>query len=91
MILRAWEMGARFDNWTEYFDLNRWLNAFRDCGLDPEEFTRERGECEKLAWDFVNVGVSREFLLRERHRAYDGKLTVDCLSGCAACGIGCRK
>ena len=91
VILRAWEMGARFDNWTEYFDLNRWLEAFREYGLDPEEFTRERGECEKLAWDFVNVGVSREFLLRERHRAYDGKLTVDCLSGCAACGIGCRK
>ena len=91
VILKAWQTGARFDNWTEYFDLNRWLQAFSDCGLDPEDFTRERGEGEKLAWDFVDVGVSRDFLLRERHRAYDGKLTVDCLSGCAACGIGCRK
>ena len=60
VILRAWEMGARFDNWTEYFDLNRWLQAFSDCGLDPEDFTRERGEGEKLAWDFVDVGVSRD-------------------------------
>ena len=91
VILKAWHMGARFDNWTEYFDLNRWLEAFSECGVDPEEFTRERGESEKLAWDFVDVGVSREFLLRERHRAYDGNLTVDCLSGCAACGIGCVK
>lgn len=91
VILRAWETGARFDNWTEYFDLQRWLEAFEHCGLDPEEFTRERGEAETLAWDFVNVGVSREFLLRERHRAYDGRLTVDCLSGCAACGLGCVK
>lgn len=91
VILRAWEKGARFDNWTEYFDLSRWLEAFRECGIDPEEYTRERSEAEKLAWDFVDVGVSREFLLRERHRAYDGKLTVDCLSGCAGCGIGCRK
>ena len=91
VILRAWEMGARFDNWTEYFSLNRWLDAFEKCGLDPEEFTRERGETETLAWDFVSVGVRKDFLLRERHRAYSGELTVDCLSGCAACGLGCKK
>ena len=91
VILKAWQSGARFDNWTEYFDLNRWLEAFGACGLDPEEFTRERSEDERLAWDFINVGVTREFLLRERHRAYSGKLTVDCLSGCAACGLGCIK
>ena len=91
VILRAWEAGARFDNWTEYFDLTRWLEAFGACGLDPEEFTRERGEGEALAWDFVNVGVRKDFLLRERHRAYDGALTVDCLAGCAGCGLGCIK
>ena len=91
VILRAWEMGARFDNWTEYFALDRWLEAFGYCGLDPEEFTRERAEGERLAWDFVNGGVTREFLLRERHRAYSGVLTVDCLAGCAACGLGCVK
>ena len=91
VILRAWETGARFDSWTEYFDLQRWLDAFEYCGLDPEEFTRERGEAEELAWDFVNVGVTKEFLLRERHRAYEGKLTVDCLKGCAACGLACVK
>ena len=91
VILRAWETGARFDNWTEYFDLNRWLDAFGACGLDLEEFTRERGEAETLPWDFVNVGVRKDFLLRERHRAYAGELTTDCLSGCAGCGVGCVK
>ncbi|MBQ7154733.1 MAG: radical SAM protein [Synergistaceae bacterium] len=91
VILRAWETGARFDNWTEYFGLNRWLEAFAYCGLDPEEFTRERGEAEVLAWDFVSTGVRKDFLLRERHRAYEGKLTADCLNGCAACGLGCVK
>ena len=91
VILRAWETGARFDNWTEYFDLTRWLEAFEFCGLDPEIFTRERGEDEKLSWDFINVGLTKNFLLRERKRAYGGELTADCYSGCAACGIGCGQ
>ena len=91
VILRAWQTGARFDNWTEYFDLSRWLDAFEYCCLDPEEFTRERSESEILPWDFVNVGVNKAFLLRERHRAYRGELTQDCLSGCAGCGLGCVK
>ena len=91
VILRAWQTGARFDSWTEYFNLQRWLDAFEFCGLDPESFTRERDESEKLSWDFINVGLTKEFLLRERHRAYDGKLTTDCYSGCAACGLKCVK
>ena len=91
VIFKAWETGACFDSWTEYFDLKRWIEAFECCGVCPDDYTRERGENEILAWDFVNVGVSREFLLRERHRAYSGELTIDCRSGCAGCGIGCVK
>lgn len=91
VILRAWEKGACFDSWTEHFDLRRWLEAFEECGVDPVEYTRERGEGETLAWDFVDVGVSKRFLLTERHRAYRGELTTDCRTGCAACGIGCVK
>ena len=90
VIFKAWEMGACFDSWSEHFDLQRWLKAFESCGVDPQDFTRERGEAETLPWDFVDVGVSRRFLLNERHRAYRCELTVDCRSGCAACGIGCR-
>ena len=91
VIFRAWETGAGFDNWTEHFDLQRWLGAFEHCGVDPENYTRERGEAEALPWDFVNVGVSKRFLLNERHRAYSGELTQDCRTGCASCGIGCVK
>ena len=91
VILRAWQTGARFDSWTEHFNLQRWLDAFEFCGLDPETFTRERSEDEILPWDFIDVGLTKEFLLRERHKAYDCKLTQDCYSGCAACGIGCAN
>jgi len=91
VIQRAWETGARFDRWTEYFNLRRWLDAFDFCGLNPEDFTREHNENEKLSWDFINVGLTKEFLLRERHRAYDEKLTADCYSGCAVCGLKCKE
>lgn len=91
VIFKAWEIGACFDSWTEYFDLQKWIEAFNHCGVNPDDYTRERSENETLAWDFVNVGVSREFLLRERHRAYNGELTVDCRTGCASCGINCVK
>ena len=89
VILRAWQTGARFDNWTEHFNLSRWLEAFEYCGLNPEDYTRERSEAEKLPWDFINVGINKSFLLRERHKAYNQELTSDCYSGCAACGLNC--
>lgn len=91
VIFKAWEAGAEFDSWTEYFDLQRWIEAFGNCGIETDDYTRERGDAEKLAWDFVSTGVSKMFLLRERHKAYRGELTQDCRSGCAGCGLGCRK
>lgn len=90
VIERAWRMGARFDGWSETFDLSRWLEALSLCSLSPEEFTRERSEDEPLPWDHIDTGVTRDFLLRERKRAYAARTTVDCRSGCAACGLGCR-
>ncbi|MBR1671495.1 MAG: TIGR03960 family B12-binding radical SAM protein [Fretibacterium sp.] len=92
VIERAWQRGARFDSWTETFNLQNWLDAFERCGLDPLSFTRERDEAEPLPWDHISAGVSKAFLLRERHRAYTGELTPDCRWGdCAACGLGCRR
>lgn len=91
VIERAWETGARFDSWTETFNLARWLDAFEFCNLDPLEFTRERGESEILPWDFIDAGITKEFLLCERRKAYQGVLTQDCRSGCAACGLNCKN
>ena len=91
VIYSAWENGACFDSWTEYFNLERWIASFERCGINPYDYTCERNEGDKLAWDFVNVGVSKDFLLRERHKAYNAELTVDCKNGCAACGIGCKN
>ncbi|HIV21257.1 MAG TPA: TIGR03960 family B12-binding radical SAM protein [Candidatus Scatomorpha stercorigallinarum] len=86
-IENAWRRGARLEAWSDYFDFNRWLDAFAECGLDPEFYAvRERSEDECLPWSRVNMGVRTELLLRERHRAYDAQLSPDCRAECSACG-----
>ena len=79
--------GARLDGWDEYFNYAKWYDAFRQCEIDENFYTvRGFGEEELLPWDMIDVGVTKEFLLRERHRAYQETVTPDCRSGCAGCG-----
>ncbi|MBQ8579658.1 MAG: TIGR03960 family B12-binding radical SAM protein [Oscillospiraceae bacterium] len=87
VIEEAAKNGARLDGWDEYFRYDIWLDAFKKCGIDPNFYTvRGFGEDETLAWDGINVGVNKKFLLRERQRAYEAKVTPDCREGCAGCG-----
>ena len=66
------------------------MDAFKACGVDPNFYTvRGFGEDELLAWDPIDVGVTKKFLLRERRRAYDATVTPDCRQGCAGCGASC--
>jgi radical SAM family uncharacterized protein len=76
VLIRAWELGCRFDGWKEHFDFAKWQKAFADCGIDPDFYaTRPRSYDEVLPWDHVNVGVSREFLKRENERALKARTT----------------
>ena len=87
VIERAMELGAKLDGWDEFFRYDLWLDAFRECGVDMEFYTtRGFGEDELLAWDPMDVGVSKGFLRRERRRAYEARITPDCREGCAGCG-----
>ena len=89
VIEDAVKRGARLDGWDEYFNYAKWYDAFRECGVDMEFYTtRGYGEEEVLAWDPIDVGVSKKFLLRERRQAYEAKITPDCREGCAGCGKG---
>ncbi|MDR3165298.1 MAG: radical SAM protein [Synergistaceae bacterium] len=87
-ILEAWRRGARFDGWTEYFDINRWEEVFRGLGIDAEAIsTGGRALDEALPWDMIDAGVTKEFLASERTRAFAGTPTGDCNGGtCNACG-----
>jgi radical SAM family uncharacterized protein len=93
VILRARELGCRFDAWTEHYNHENWLKAFADCGLDPAFYaSRERALDEILPWWHIDSGVSEEFLKREYQRAKEELETPDCRTGeCNDCGLGCEK
>ncbi|MBQ6591211.1 MAG: TIGR03960 family B12-binding radical SAM protein [Lachnospiraceae bacterium] len=87
LILEAYRRGAVFDCWLETWDYDRWDQAAADLGFDMDFYTlRERGEDEIFPWDFIDVGVRREFLRREWDRAKEAQLTSNCREACSGCG-----
>ena len=87
VIEAAVRNGARLDGWDEYFRYDLWLDAFKECGVDMDFYTvRGFDQDEVLAWEPMDVGVSKKFLLCERKRALEGRVTPDCRQGCAGCG-----
>ena len=87
VLLEAAKRGVRLDGWEEFFDYDKWMEIFEYCGIDPAFYAnREFGEDEILPWDNIDIGVTKEFLLRERHKAYSEKTTPNCRLQCSGCG-----
>ncbi|WP_299994747.1 TIGR03960 family B12-binding radical SAM protein [uncultured Clostridium sp.] len=88
VLIKAFERGAKFDGWSEYFNMDIWNEAISECNLDPEFYVyRERDYDEILPWDFIDIGVNRKYLERENEKAKKAELTKNCLEGCTGCGI----
>lgn len=86
-ILKVYENGGYFDAWSEYFDYDRWLDAFKECGINPDFYTkRERSLDEIFPWDFIDIGVSKDFMKREWKNALAESVTPNCRMRCSACG-----
>lgn len=86
-ILEAYKKGCIFDAWGEYYKHDVWMETFAECGIDTSFYTtRERGLDEIFPWDFLDCGVSKEFLKREWLNALDEKVTKNCKVQCSACG-----
>ena len=86
-IERAYEKGALFDAWSEYFDNERWLEAFAETGIDVAFYTLRQRELDELfPWDFIDAGVTKEFLLREWNKACAQTVTPNCRMNCSGCG-----
>ncbi|WP_346937984.1 TIGR03960 family B12-binding radical SAM protein [uncultured Clostridium sp.] len=88
VLVKAFEKGARFDGWNEYFNFELWQEAFEECGVDGEFYAyRERSYDEILPWDFIDIGVSKKYLISENEKAKEMVLTPDCRERCTGCGI----
>ena len=83
----AFRRGAKLDAWEDYFSLERWMEAFDECGLDPHFYAnRRRGRDEILPWSMISSGVSKSYLWREHEKAFSGETTPDCRTRCSGCG-----
>ncbi|MCF8000244.1 MAG: TIGR03960 family B12-binding radical SAM protein [Halanaerobiales bacterium] len=88
VLISAWEKGARFDGWGDFFDFERWLEAFRENNIDPDFYLRRRDLDEILPWDHINMGLNPKFLEKEYKKALNDSPTTDCrFADCKGCNI----
>jgi hypothetical protein len=88
VIQRAWQLGARFDGWSDQFRADAWKQAFFEAGLDPAFYaTRPRPADEVLPWDHLDAGVMKAFLWRDYQASLRGETRPDCRERCTGCGI----
>ena len=89
VILEAYRRGCLFDAWSEYYRNDVWMSCFEDCGVDILFYTtRERADDEIFPWDFLDCGVTKQFLLREWKKAQEGVVSPNCKAQCQGCGAG---
>ena len=86
-IALAQQKGVRFDAWDEYFDYDKWMEIFAECGIDPDFYAnRKMSYDEILPWDVIDIGVSKNFLISESKKAYENQTTFNCKEKCSGCG-----
>lgn len=87
VLICAQKLGCKFDGWTDFFDYDKWMEAFWMCGIDPAFYAHRRLEHDEiLPWDYADIGVSKKFLMEEHERAYQGVTTPSCRESCMHCG-----
>lgn len=87
-IYRAWQLGARFDGWSDQFKVEAWRQAFEETGLEIGFYTRRaRTQDEVFPWDHIDAGVSKRYLARDYEASIHGETRLDCREQCYACGI----
>ncbi|MBQ7876339.1 MAG: TIGR03960 family B12-binding radical SAM protein [Clostridia bacterium] len=86
VLIEANKLGCKFDAWNETFSMEKWYQAFENAGVDMAFYTRERDYSDLFPWDFVNIGVTKDFLMRENEKAKEASTTPNCREKCSACG-----
>ena len=87
-VYLAWKKGCKLDGWDEYFDFEKWREAFNECGLDMSFYANRKRSFDEIApWSHINMLVSHDFLVRENRLAHDGICTPNCREKCSDCGV----
>ncbi len=86
VIVEAFKLGQFFDSWSEFFDIERWIKAGKNCNVDLFSYTLERNPEDNMPFDYIDCGIKKEYMLGERELAYNEKTTKNCLEGCNGCG-----
>jgi len=87
VLIEAQKRGMKFDGWAEFFNFEKWIEVFNDCGIDPDFYAlRKREYDEILPWDHISVGVTKEFMIRESKKAHSEETTPQCREKCSGCG-----
>ena len=88
VLLRAAELGCKFDGWSEHFRADLWKQAFADTGVDPAFYTTRAHDLDEiLPWDIIDSFISKDFLKKEYQKALGEETTHDCRKGCVGCGM----
>lgn len=92
VIEKALSLGCKFDGWDECFSLEKWLEAFESCGVDPAFYAnRTRSFSEIMPWDHIDYGISKRFLIEQNELAHNAQTTPNCREKCSNCGATCFK
>ncbi|MDD2190144.1 MAG: TIGR03960 family B12-binding radical SAM protein [Eubacteriales bacterium] len=90
-LIKAVELGCKFDGWREHLKYDIWMKAFLETGIDPDFYAhRERSYDEILPWDIIDTGVTKEFLIAENNKSLREEQSSDCRLSCIGCGINSR-
>lgn len=92
LIEKAWSLGCRLDGWSEVFDFEKWKMAMELTGIDAEYLAKKTYEkSDTLPWDYIDIGITKEFLWKEYEKALSGGITPDCRNICHNCGLECKS
>ena len=86
LIVKVYQKGQIFDSWSEHFCLQNWLEASKECGIDLDSYVKARAVDKLLSHEYIDCGIKKEYLLKEKELAYDETSTKNCLQGCNGCG-----
>lgn len=90
VVEKAYKKGCRFDSWSECFNLDNWMDAFDECGIDPAFYANRTRSYEEITpWEHLDYAVSKSFLINESKAAHGERTTPNCREKCSNCGANC--